>query len=69
MQLQITGECIVCRDLHGITHRGNLGIKNRGNGERVLTFTAVGAVMGTSVWNGGNRDDFLVSMQFSNSVY
>ena len=36
------------RDLHGITDRGNRG-KNRGNGERVLTFTAVAAVMGTAV--------------------
>ena len=32
-------------DLHGITGRG----RNRGNGERVLTFTAEAAVMGTAV--------------------
>ena len=41
------------RDLHGITDRGNRGPrdyrgKNRGNGERVLTFTAVATVMGTA---------------------
>ena len=36
-------------DLHGITGRGNRGRdyrgRNRGNGERVLTFTAEAAVM------------------------
>ena len=40
------------RDLHGITNRGYRGItavKNRGNWERVLIFTAVAAVTGTAV--------------------
>ena len=41
------------RDLHGITDRGTTQArietsgKNRGNGERVLTFTALAVVMGT----------------------
>ena len=40
------------RDLHGITDRGNRGITavtTAVNGERVPTFTAVAAVMGTAI--------------------
>ena len=40
------------RDLHGISNlkqRDKRG-KNRGNRERVLTFTAVAVVMRTAVW-------------------